>query len=98
VDDKLKQLGEYLVAHHCGESKSIKSKDLVSLKYASCIRDIRVKIHDLREHGYPICSGPDGYYMASKQSDLESTINILKSHVKSLNETIDGLTKLYNEV
>lgn len=56
-------------------------------------RDIRLMVASLREKGFPICSGIEGYWIAKNQHELDRTIIQLKSRMHGINKAIDGLKR-----
>lgn len=66
--DKITAILCYLHDHHMGEEKAILSRNLERC-FALDGRSLRRKISALREDGYPICSGPNGYYFAANDEE-----------------------------
>lgn len=55
-------------------------------------RDVRFVIQKLRDAGHPICATPEkGYWIAQYSSDMNDTINKLKSHISNVQATLDAL-------
>ena len=50
-------------------------------------------VHRMRCKGLPIAGGPLGYYYAQNAGDILSTIRWLEKIVKTLLDSINGLTK-----
>lgn len=56
-------------------------------------RAVKRIIQELRLLGYPVSGGEDGYYYATSPHDLDEAINIIKSHIRTRQETIQALEK-----
>lgn len=55
-------------------------------------REIRMIVNELREE-YAVCSGNDGYWIGNNR-DVNNTINILNSHIKTMQETVKNLERI----
>ena len=55
-------------------------------------REIRLIVNELRKE-YPVCSGNDGYWIGNNV-DINNTINLLQSHIKTMQETVDNLERI----
>lgn len=81
--DKTTAILRYLHDHHMGANKAILSRNLERY-FELDGRSLRRKITSLREDGYPICSGPKGYYFAASEEEFISYLcwrhNITSPH------------------
>lgn len=81
--DKITAILRYLHDHHMGANKAILSRNLERY-FELDGRSLRRKITSLREEGYPICSGPKGYYFAASEEEFISYLcwrhNITSPH------------------
>lgn len=93
MENSKKALVEYLSKFHRGEKNAISTKDLVALGFCRA-RDLRFIVRDLRNAGYPICSNTYGYYIAESYAEITSTVTLLRSHIKSIQETIDSMESI----
>ncbi len=57
---------------------------------------IRDGVLSLRRNGVPVASGADGYFVAESFTEIESTIEHLRSRMKSLAITANMLAKAFN--
>ena len=91
LDDSI---AEYLETYHCGESRSVSSREL---ERAFDIRgpDLRRIINRLRGEGIPICSFDYGYYYAETEEELQRTIRQLQSRIKKIAHAERGLIKAH---
>ena len=58
---------------------------------------IRHIIRELRLEGHPIASGSKGYFYAKYKTELQPTIDSLKSRGMDMLATADKLNKVYEE-
>lgn len=53
---------------------------------------LRSLTNSLRCQGFPICSGGNGYYIASSDAEVRKTIMQLNKRMNGMQKAIDGLT------
>ena len=81
---------EYLKDHHRGAGNAVFSKEL-GQHFSLDGRSVRRVISKLRQEGHPICSGPNGYYYAVCQQELNETIARLNDLVTGISSARTGL-------
>ncbi len=85
-----KDLLEYLACGHKGSDNAVFSKELEQ-HFSLDGRSIRRIISKLRQEGIPICSGPNGYYYAGSQQEINDTIARLNDLVTGVSNARTGL-------
>lgn len=88
--DKQAAILEYLRRFHTGRNKAIYSRELQQL-FDLDGRSLRRKISRLRKDGYPICSDENGYFFASCQSEIDTTVFRLNDLEKQVARTRNAL-------
>lgn len=58
--------------------------------------EIRREVKELRRSGIPVAACKDGYYMAQSYTEIEDTVDDLRSRAKSLSITANMLAKTFN--
>ncbi len=87
---KKEDLLEYL-QHHCrGRGQAMSSRDL-ERKLRVSEKELRRQINRLRQDGFPIASGRNGYYCAQTAGEIYGTIQILKKMRAGIDRVITGL-------
>ena len=81
---------EYLRTFHKGVDKAVFSREL-QFVFQLDGRNIRRNIAKLRQEGYPICSGENGYYYAQTQSEVNSTAKMLTGFISTVRASRKGL-------
>ena len=56
------------------------SADTLSVQTGLSEREIRHEVRELRQQGYGVCSGDDGYFVTSDINDIERCANRLIAH------------------
>lgn len=70
-----------LYAYHRSQENAISGPDLVEDLGLSSTRELRGRVHALREEGCPICATSDrGYWWATSPADAEHCIASLRRH------------------
>ena len=67
---------EYLTKNHVGKENAVFSKELEQ-RFSVSDRALRRMISDLREEGFPVCSGCTGYYLGKSRKEVERTADWL---------------------
>lgn len=83
-------LCEYLYYKHMGKENAASSKTLEAIFDISGKR-IRDIVNTLRCKGVPICSDMLGYYYASTQHEINTTIAQLNSRMTKISNAKNGL-------
>lgn len=81
---------DYLKDHHRGTENAVFSKELEQ-HFSLEGRSVRRIISKLRQEGNPICSGPNGYYYAVSQREINETIARLNELVTGVSNARTGL-------
>ncbi len=89
---KEEQLLAYLKANCAGRKKS-QTRAQLQRKLGLSKDQLTNLVHRMRCRGLPIAGGPLGYYYAQHAGDILSTIRWLEKIVKTLLDSINGLTK-----
>lgn len=75
-----------------GEDLALSSREIEQLTgYNPRIQ--RLLVSGLRKKHIPVCSTSNGYFIASTEEDIQSSINIIHSHVCTEKDTIRNLEK-----
>lgn len=75
-----------------GEDLALSSREIEQLTgYNPRIQ--RLIVSGLRKKHIPVCSTSNGYFIASTEDDIQSSINIIHSHVRTEKDTIRNLEK-----
>lgn len=73
-----------------GEDLALSSREIEQLTgYNPRVQ--RLIVSALRKKHIPVCSTSNGYFIASAEDDIQSSINIIHSHVLTENETLENL-------
>lgn len=83
---------DYLKKNHKGRDKAVHSRELEN-RFDICGRSLRRTVGRMRRNHYPICSGDNGYYFGSKQSEINETVCWLDELVINISGARTGLLK-----
>lgn len=89
---KEEQLLAYLKANCVGRKKR-QTRGQLQRKLGLSKDQLTNLVHRMRRKALPIAGGPLGYYYAQNAGEILSTIRWLEKMVRTLLESIDGLTK-----
>ena len=85
----------YLIPN--GHQNAIHIADLQSMTGFNS-QEIKNVVQKKKKKGYPICSGRDGYWLTNSSLELKSTINLLRAHKDTLENTVDALNHTLKEL
>ena len=88
--DIVKEILDCLREDHVGKENAVSSRDL-ERRFGICGRTVRRAVNKLRQDGHPVCSDMAGYYLASSQKEINSTVTRLNEFVTGISNARTGL-------
>lgn len=86
----MKLVTKYIMTHSNGKQAPI-CGSAIAQAFNIPDTEVRKLINEARCDGDPICSGRNGYHIASDKEEIQKTIASIQGRIMGMNKAINGL-------